>query len=375
MSVHGEKQPGSPMLSTYKSHLVLKVVADEEKGGTLTDTRQTSHYALLSMILLVFQGTALSIVIRYSRTRGGQPYLASVSGERVHMYVGVGGLCNSQKMRLYHLALPHCFLPPHNPPTLAKPPTSLPPSHPSVLFTEIIKLAICVVMHLWSVWREAPPSQGQAISAFLRDARREAGEVVRKATPMALPAGMFVMQQVCAWKAMQAQSQTEFLGMHAPRIQKACMGCASVTGTNYRPPLVPQPYWPTMPFHSPIDPPFPPFLGPAYMHAAWFQLPISDPNPNPNLSISLVTRFCSSLRPHTSTPWRFRYSLSHSNSFRQPSSHMSSWGSSWSSSRCVALRAWCAPVHVCICVHVGVVVLVHVCVCWCGWCVCLCKLV
>jgi hypothetical protein len=43
--------------------------------------RRNGRLALLSMLLLVFQGTALSIMLRYSRARAGQAYLASVSGE------------------------------------------------------------------------------------------------------------------------------------------------------------------------------------------------------------------------------------------------------------------------------------------------------
>ncbi len=68
---------------------------DEEKGSarlaaarrpatplTPATLRRNSRLAMLSMLLLVFQGTALSIMLRYSRARAGTPYLASVSGER-----------------------------------------------------------------------------------------------------------------------------------------------------------------------------------------------------------------------------------------------------------------------------------------------------
>lgn len=50
-------------------------------AGALESAQRSSRYALLSMLLLVFQGTCLSIALRYSRTRTGTPYLASVSGE------------------------------------------------------------------------------------------------------------------------------------------------------------------------------------------------------------------------------------------------------------------------------------------------------
>lgn len=46
--------------------------------------RRDGRLALLSMLLLVFQGTALSIMLRYSRARAGTPYLASVSGAPRH---------------------------------------------------------------------------------------------------------------------------------------------------------------------------------------------------------------------------------------------------------------------------------------------------
>lgn len=82
-------QYDSPTPSAYSS-------GDEEKGGgkargcggaarpgtpsTPNTLRRNSRLALLSMLLLVFQGTALSIMLRYSRARAGAPYLASVSG-------------------------------------------------------------------------------------------------------------------------------------------------------------------------------------------------------------------------------------------------------------------------------------------------------
>lgn len=50
-------------------------------AGALESAQRSSRYALLSMALLVLQGTCLSIALRYSRTRAGTPYLASVSGE------------------------------------------------------------------------------------------------------------------------------------------------------------------------------------------------------------------------------------------------------------------------------------------------------
>ena len=40
-----------------------------------------SMAGLISMALLVLQGTAISLVLRYSRTRGGMYYHSSVAGE------------------------------------------------------------------------------------------------------------------------------------------------------------------------------------------------------------------------------------------------------------------------------------------------------
>ncbi|PSC68753.1 UDP-N-acetylglucosamine transporter-like [Micractinium conductrix] len=171
-----------------------RFVVDPERGGAASSkvgaatppltpaaTRRNSRIALLSMLLLVFQGTALSIMLRYSRARAGQPYLASVS----------------------------------------------------VIFTEFIKLVICLVMQYSAVAAEvaanfaptkanggsshlhghghggqqhgggaagsaatAAARAAEAKEALARELRRQARDIVSKAWPMLLPAGMFVMQQV-----------------------------------------------------------------------------------------------------------------------------------------------------------------------------------
>jgi UDP-sugar transporter A1/2/3 len=164
---------------------------DEEKGSarlaaarrpvtpvTPATLRRNSRLAMLSMLLLVFQGTALSIMLRYSRARAGTPYLASVS----------------------------------------------------VILTEVIKLLICLVMQFKVVAGEvaagtagkpSPPPGGSSSSmgsahssggsatslfggagqagsqgALAREVRRQARDIATKSLPMLLPAGMFVMQQV-----------------------------------------------------------------------------------------------------------------------------------------------------------------------------------
>ncbi|KAL4440038.1 hypothetical protein ABPG75_003039 [Micractinium tetrahymenae] len=123
--------------------------------ATPATLRRNSRLALLSMLLLVFQGTALSIMLRYSRARAGQPYLASVS----------------------------------------------------VIFTEAIKLVICVFMQYRVVAAEVASalprtSGGSGAGAAARGAplsrelRRQARDIAAKSVPMLLPAAMFVMQQV-----------------------------------------------------------------------------------------------------------------------------------------------------------------------------------
>ena len=68
----GDEEKGSARLAAVRRP------ATPMTPGTL---RRNSRLAMLSMLLLVFQGTALSIMLRYSRARAGTPYLASVSGE------------------------------------------------------------------------------------------------------------------------------------------------------------------------------------------------------------------------------------------------------------------------------------------------------
>ena len=148
-------------------------------AGALESAQRSSRYALLSMALLVVQGTCLSIALRYSRTRAGIPYLASVSGERCGvvarwpvLYAGcfpcVSERCPSS---VCALCRPWC----------------------SVLVTEVVKLAICSAVQL----RAAAATARSVGEPFLKEARLQARGIASKALPMLLPAGMFVMQQVC----------------------------------------------------------------------------------------------------------------------------------------------------------------------------------
>ncbi|KAK9916031.1 hypothetical protein WJX75_007578 [Coccomyxa subellipsoidea] len=95
---------------------------------------------LLSMALLIFQGTALSLTLRFSRTREGTQYLASVA----------------------------------------------------VVWTELIKLLVCMVAQMVECGRTA----GQRGLAFRGEMVHQAEEILGRSWPMLVPAALFVMQQV-----------------------------------------------------------------------------------------------------------------------------------------------------------------------------------
>ncbi|BDA44176.1 UDP-N-acetylglucosamine transporter [Coccomyxa sp. Obi] len=95
---------------------------------------------LLSMALLIFQGTALSLTLRFSRTREGTQYLASVA----------------------------------------------------VVWTELIKLLVCMVAQMVECARSA----GQRGLPFRDEMVHQAEEILGRSWPMLVPAALFVMQQV-----------------------------------------------------------------------------------------------------------------------------------------------------------------------------------
>ena len=64
----------------------------------------------------------------------------------------------------------------------------------AVIWTEVIKLAICVGAQSIEVWK----TSGDRGLSLSREARHQAQEILGQSTPMLLPAGLFVMQQVCA---------------------------------------------------------------------------------------------------------------------------------------------------------------------------------
>lgn len=92
-------------------------------------------------LLQIFQGTALSLILRFSRTGSGQPYLASVA----------------------------------------------------VIWTELIKLLICIVAELWVCQRTAREKS----VTYLQEVQNDLHDIISTSVPMVVPAGLFVMQQVC----------------------------------------------------------------------------------------------------------------------------------------------------------------------------------
>jgi uncharacterized membrane protein YciS (DUF1049 family) len=103
--------------------------------------KKDAQKGLLAMSLLVFQGTSLSLTLRVSRTQEGPPYLASVA----------------------------------------------------VIYTELIKLLLCVAAQLVSCKRAAADNQHSFMTEFMAQSE----DVLSKSLPMLVPAGLFVMQQVC----------------------------------------------------------------------------------------------------------------------------------------------------------------------------------
>jgi len=91
--------------------------------------------------LQIFQGTALSLILRYSRTGIGPPYLASVA----------------------------------------------------VIWTEFIKLVICIAAQCL-VCRRTAREKGVT---YLREIQHDLRDIISTSFPMIVPAALFVMQQVC----------------------------------------------------------------------------------------------------------------------------------------------------------------------------------
>ncbi|KAK9825076.1 hypothetical protein WJX74_006218 [Apatococcus lobatus] len=120
----------------------LKVSPGIAPRGGIMGILQTREGQLgaLSMALLVFQGTALSLTLRYSRTMTGTNYLASVA----------------------------------------------------VIYTELIKLLVCMAAQFLECSQASRRHGGHLWIELVQQTR----EIMQRSTPMAVPAALFVMQQV-----------------------------------------------------------------------------------------------------------------------------------------------------------------------------------
>ena len=134
-----------------------KKQSDGVGGAFLSEKKKGALYSSLSMMLLMVQGTAMSIVLRYSRIQTGPAYLPSVS----------------------------------------------------VFLAEMMKLTICIVIQLV----KGPEAVSQKTGTLgQEDARQKKGNIGAffwDALPMALPASMFVLQQVLLiWSATYLDAVT-----------------------------------------------------------------------------------------------------------------------------------------------------------------------
>ena len=164
--------------------------AANQSPGSIWDKLQTkdAQLGILSMVLLVsfvivhfqanykvtvlhhhvwfpqiFQGTALSLILRYSRTGIGPPYLASVA----------------------------------------------------VIWTEFIKLVICIAAQCLVCKRTA---REKGIT-YLREVQHDLREIISTSFPMIVPAALFVMQQVvltayCMASVPLCLNRLQPLGLH-----------------------------------------------------------------------------------------------------------------------------------------------------------------
>ena len=141
------------------SHWCWQPVAcsDVLQTGAATSAKYCHHVATLSAccsikcnlmpqfkhahcLMQIFQGTALSLILRFSRTTAEVPYLASVA----------------------------------------------------VIWTELIKLVICIVAECL-VCRRTAREKGVT---YLREVQNDLRDIIATSVPMVVPAALFVMQQV-----------------------------------------------------------------------------------------------------------------------------------------------------------------------------------
>lgn len=197
---------GSAANGAEKGQLHLRSAAQGSVSSLTSAAQRGARLALLSMFLLVLQGTALSIALRYSRVKAGGwrgfQSLCACGAEVLALcprswpsYTAVQQSCASCSLfqqrgcplfRLQRLQpMMNPSLPGAGTPYLAS---------VSVLLTETAKLLICLGVQLRNC-RQAALEEGEDASV-VREFRKQMHLILSQALPMLLPAGMFVMQQV-----------------------------------------------------------------------------------------------------------------------------------------------------------------------------------
>lgn len=135
---------------------------------------------IFGMALLIFQGTSLSLTLRYSRTQEGTQFLASVA----------------------------------------------------VIWTEAIKLLLCIIIQFWAC-RTAARDVGKDWSTEIVT---QTSEIIANSLPMALPALLFVMQQVLVIIAASHLDAVTFqICAQAFKILPTAVFAAVLLGTRFSP--------------------------------------------------------------------------------------------------------------------------------------------
>lgn len=135
---------------------------------------------IFGMALLIFQGTSLSLTLRYSRTQDGPQFLASVA----------------------------------------------------VIWTESIKLLLCVAIQFWACRSAARDRGNQWVDEFIT----QTSEIITNSLPMALPAVLFVMQQILVIIAASHLDAVTFqICSQAFKILPTAVFAAVLLGTRFSP--------------------------------------------------------------------------------------------------------------------------------------------
>lgn len=143
LSVAAQQRRGgvNPKKSDDQLLPVYSAAAHGTNGGSKSALlSRDTQLGILSMFLLVFQGTALALTLRYSRAKADTPYLPSVA----------------------------------------------------VIWTEALKLVICIAAQVAVCANEAG-AKGEPVQ---NEMRRQYRDILHKSTPLVVPAALFVLQQV-----------------------------------------------------------------------------------------------------------------------------------------------------------------------------------